>query len=88
MLDKWKYKERKDLKLENSLRSGTRESCLRKFGHVQRRTINAPMRKSELIQVERMERGRGRQIIALIEVFKKISIREITKSITSDRIER
>ena len=76
------------MKLENLLRSGTRESCLRKFGHVQRRTINVPMRKSELIQVERMEKGRGRQIIALIEVLKKMTIREITKSITSDRIER
>ena len=46
------------------------------------------MRKSELIQVERTEKGRGRQIIALIEVLKKMLIREITKSITSDRIER
>ena len=29
-----------------------RESCLRWFGHVQRRVINEPVRKSELIQVE------------------------------------
>ena len=54
----------------------------------EKRTISAPVRKSELIQVERTEKGRGRQIIALIEVLKKMLIREITKSITSDRIER
>ena len=29
-----------------------RESHLRWFGHVQRRAINAPVRKSELIQIE------------------------------------
>jgi len=29
-----------------------RERCLRWFGDVQRRAINAPMRKNELIQVE------------------------------------
>ena len=31
-----------------------RESCLRWFGHVQRRAINEPVRKSELIQVQGM----------------------------------
>ena len=54
----------------------------------EKRTISVPIRKSELIQVERTEKGRRRQIIALIEVLKKMLIREITKSITSDRIER
>ena len=34
-----------------------RESCLRWFGHVQRRAINEPVRKSELIQVEGMQKG-------------------------------
>ena len=29
-----------------------RESCLRWFVHVQRRAINAPLRKGKLIQVE------------------------------------
>ena len=54
----------------------------------EKRTISVPISKSELIQVERTEKGRRRQIIALIEVLKKMLIREITKSITSDRIER
>jgi hypothetical protein len=30
-----------------------RENCLRWSGHIQRRAINAPMKKSELIQVDR-----------------------------------
>ena len=31
------------------------ESHLREFGHVQKRAINTPVRKSELIQVEERE---------------------------------
>ncbi len=34
-----------------------RESRLRWFGHVQKREINAPMRHSELIEVERMKKN-------------------------------
>ena len=36
-----------------------RESCLRWFGHVQRRVINALVRKSELIQMEGTKECRG-----------------------------
>ena len=51
-----------------------RESCFRCFGHVQRRAMNAFVRKSELIQVEALEgmkNGRGRPNITLLEVVKK-----------------
>jgi len=48
-----------------------RESHLRWFGHVQRRAINAPIRKSELILVEGSKRGKGRPKIILVEVKKK-----------------
>ena len=48
-----------------------RESCFRWFGHVQRRAMNAFVRKSELIQVEGMKKGRGRPNITLLEVVKK-----------------
>ena len=41
------------------------------FGHVHRRATNEPLRKSELIQVEGMKKGRGRSKIALVEVIKK-----------------
>jgi len=50
-----------------------RESCLRWFGHVQRRVINASVRQSEMIQVEgTKKKGRGRPIITLVEVVKKM----------------
>ena len=64
------------------------ESCLRFFDHVQRRAINAQVRKSELIRVKGMKKGRGRPRIALIELVKKdMSIMKITKGMISDRIE-
>lgn len=37
-----------------------RESYIRWFSHVQSRTINAPMIKSQLIQVKETKKGRGR----------------------------
>jgi hypothetical protein len=48
-----------------------RVSCLRWFGHLQRRAINASMRKSVLILVKRTKNGKGRPIIALVKVEKK-----------------
>jgi hypothetical protein len=39
-----------------------RESCLRWFGHVQKRAINALVRNNELIHVEETEKDRGRKI--------------------------
>ena len=47
---------------------------MRGFGYVQRRAINAFVRKTELIQVEAfegMKNGRGRPNITLLEVVKK-----------------
>ena len=44
------------------------ESHLGWFGHVHRRMINAPMRKSELIKY-RERKGKGRPKIALLEVI-------------------
>ena len=50
--------------------------------------IHTPIRKSKLIQVKGMKKDRGRPKITLIEVVKKdMSIKDVTKSITSDRIE-
>ena len=57
-----------------------RESPLRWFGHVQRKSINVPVRKSELIQVEVTKKGRGRPKMTLIEVVKKdTSIKEVKR---------
>ena len=45
--------------------------CLRWFGHVQRRTINAPMKRSELIQVDGTKKRSGRQKIIIHRSGKK-----------------
>ena len=46
------------------------------------------MRKSELIEVEIMKKSRERPKITLIEVIKNdMSIKEVTKIMTSDYIE-
>lgn len=52
------------------------ESHLRQFGHVQRRALNlnAQVRKSDLIQVERMNQSRVKPKIKQIKVVKKIHV--------------
>ena len=66
-----------------------KEICLRWFGHVQSKAINVLIRKSELIQVEETQKGRGRPKITLVDVVKKDkSIKEVTEVMTMDRIER
>ncbi len=50
-----------------------RESCLRLFSHEQRIAINAPMRKSDSIQVKGTKRGIGRPKIILEVVKMKIN---------------
>ena len=44
---------------------------MRWFGHIRRIAINALARRSELIQVNGMKKGRRRTKITLIEVVKK-----------------
>ena len=52
-----------------------------------RRAINAPSRKSELIQVMGMKKYKGRQKIILVEIVKNdMSIREAMESLTLYRI--
>lgn len=69
----------------------SKASHLRWFGCVQRRAMKEPVRKSELnqlIQVEGTEKGSRRPKITLVEVIKKyMLIWEVTKCMTSDRIE-
>ena len=52
------------------------------------KAINAPVWKSELIQIEEMKKGKGRPKITLVEVAKEeISNKVVTKSMLLDRIE-
>ena len=57
LLIKKKKKKRNSLKNEMAfIDQNIIESCLRWFGHVQRRVINATIRKSGLIQVKGMKK--------------------------------
>lgn len=47
-------------------------SCLRWFGNVEMRPINALERKSDSIQVKWMKRGKERSKITLVKAVKKI----------------
>jgi predicted amino acid racemase len=49
--------------------------------------INALVRKSESIQVERMTKCRGRSKRTLVEVVKRMSIKEVVENRVLDRIE-
>ena len=48
-----------------------RENRLRWFDHIQRRPINAPVRKSDAIHIEGNARERGRPKLTWIEIIKK-----------------
>ena len=64
------------------------ESCLRWFGHVQRRVINATIRKSGLIQVKGTKKCRGRPKLTLVEKVKAdMSIKEVIESMMLGRID-
>ena len=63
------------------------KSCLTWFSHVKRRVINALMSKSELIQVEGIQKGRGMPKIIVVKiVIKDMSIKEVIESMNLDRI--
>lgn len=65
-----------------------RESYLRWFGHVQRIVIDAPMRKSGWILVERTKKVRGIPKITLVEMVKKdMLIKKVIESMTLYRID-
>ena len=52
------------------------------------RVTNAPIRKSEFIQVEGKKKGRGRPKITLVEVIKNdMLIKGVIENMTLDRVE-
>ena len=51
-------------------------------------SIHASVKKSDLIQVDRMKRGKERPKITLVEIVKmNILVKEVTKNTILDRIE-
>ena len=65
-----------------------RENRLRWFCHIQRRPINAPVKKSYAIHIEGNARGRGRPKLTWVEIIKKDLVWcGLTDIMTLDRVE-
>lgn len=65
-----------------------RENRLRWFGHVQRRPLTAPVRKSDIVQIEGNARGRGRPKLTWVELVKKDMVAcDLTEEMTLNRAE-
>ena len=65
-----------------------RENRLRLFGHIQRRPINAPVRKSDAIHIKGNARGRGRPKLTWPEIIKKDLVWcGLTDIMAPDRVE-
>ena len=71
-----------------SIEEKMREIRLRWFGHIQKRPINAPVRKSDAIHIEGNARGRGRPKLIWIEIIKKYLVWcGLNDIMTLDRVE-
>jgi len=66
--------------IENKLR----ENRLRWFGHIQRRRVDAPVRKSDMITISGKRRGRGRPKLSWIDVIKDMHVMNVTEHIALD----
>ena len=65
-----------------------RENRLRWFGHIQRKPLDAPVRKSDLLTIHGNARGRGRPKPTWIEIIKKdITSCNLSVSLALDRSE-
>ena len=65
-----------------------RENRLRWFGHVKRRPMDAPVRKSDLVSIDGNTRGRGRAKLTWWDIIKKNMMScGLTEDIALDRME-
>ena len=65
-----------------------RENRLRWFGHIQRKPLDASVRKSDLLTIHGNARGRGRPKLTWIEIIKKyITSCNLSVSLALDRSE-
>ena len=69
-----------------SVEDKMRESRLRWFGHVKRRSIDAPVRRCERLAMESLRRGRGRPKKYWGEVIRQdMALLQLTEDMTLDR---
>ena len=65
-----------------------RENRLRWFGHIQRKPLDALVRKSDFLTIHGNARGRGRPKLTWIEIIKKdITICNLSVNLALNRIE-
>ena len=63
-----------------------RENCLRWFGHIGRRPMDAPVRRVEKIDIEQGKKLRGRPKMTWIEVVKKdMKLLELKEKMVTDK---
>jgi len=63
-----------------------RESRLRWFGHVKRRSVDAPVRRCERINISEGRRGRGRPKKSLDEVIREdLKVAGLSEDMAQDR---
>ena len=75
----------RDLVKVASIEDKLREIRLRWFGYV-KRSVNAPVRRCERINIPRAKRGRGRPKKSLVEVIREdLKVVELTEDLTHDR---
>ena len=65
-----------------------RECRLRWYGHMQRRPLDAPVRRLEGIHVNDAKRGRGRPKRTWMELIRKdLNLLSLTKEVAQNRLE-
>jgi len=75
-----------DLAKVAPIRDKMRESRLRWFGPVKRRSVDAPVRNCEMINIREGKRGRGRPKKSLDEVIREdMKVIGLTQDLAQDR---
>jgi len=76
----------RDLIKATPIEDRLREIRIRWFGHVKRRSEEAPIRRCESINIPRGKRGKGRPQKSLDEVIRKnLKVVELTENMAQDR---
>ena len=76
----------RDLVKVAPIEDNMRETRLRWFDHVKRRSVDAPVRRCEMISIPGGKRGRGRPKKSLDEVIRDdLKVVGLTEDLTQDR---
>jgi len=85
-IDKIRNGAIRDLDKVAPIEDKMRESRLQWFGHAKRRSVDAPMRRCEMIDIPEDKRGRGRPKKSLDEVIREdLKVVGLTEDLAQDR---